>query len=245
MSIITDVGALKHLSVNSKFVELQALVSEPKFFQRILESSRGPWSGLELRLHQAEHSELAAPEDGARGDLTILRKTRRLVFNPPPTPATAMEKTREDSTEAHGRGAETDSDNPVIELPANWAELLEIGGSAGRQSLQPQPLHQPMDVITHILHDQHPGAPPKDNEELLESDVSEDEGDAKESTFIYDAEGCQNEDRTSRARTNTDIKTVQEFVPPHRSRRPSIPAMGRQPPSRALRPRTPGTRLLK
>ena len=79
-----------------------------------------------------------------------------------------MEKTREDSTEAQERGAETDSDNPVIELPANWAELLEIGGSAGRQSLQPQPLHQPMDVITHILHDQHPGAPPEDNEELLE-----------------------------------------------------------------------------
>ena len=100
-----------------------------------------------------------------------------------------MEKTCEDSTEAQEWGAETDSHDSVIELLSNWEELLGTGGSAGRQSQQPLPRHQPMGVISHLLQNQHPGAPPE-NEELLESDQSEDEGDSKEITFDYDSDGC-------------------------------------------------------
>ena len=58
------------------------------------------------------------------------------------------------------------------------------------QSLQPQPLHQPRDVFAHLLYGQHPGAPPEDDKELLESDDSEDKRNAKETTFDYDTEGC-------------------------------------------------------
>ena len=128
-----------------------------------------------------------------------------------------MEKTGEVSTEAHERRAGTDSDDSVTDIPANREEHVEVDVSMGWQSPLPHPIHQPGNMISHLIPNPQTLPLPDNIEPLLESDSE----DARETTTDNDAEVSQGEDRV---RTNSLVKTMRELLFNRRSRRHGPPA---------------------